>query len=91
VLRDSDFGLVSKGKESPKDRIDRATWNGIVILPDDVAIRTSDFHGTTLAQLHDLWAAWIEATGEIQDCLFDVMLDAGDDFQAATYNALTGC
>jgi len=43
-----------------------------------------------IKQLHDLWGAWIECVGEKQDCMFPVMLDAGDDFQSATYNALTG-
>jgi hypothetical protein len=41
-------------------------------------------------QLHDLWGVWIESVGDVQDCMFPVMLDAGDDFQAATYTTLTG-
>lgn len=90
VLVDSDFAHVTKTSDPPTDLIDRQAWKSIVILPDDVAVRTSTYHGTTLAELHDLWAAWIECVGDVQDCLFDVMLDAGDDFQAATYNALTG-
>jgi len=90
VLEDSDFAHVTNTVDPPMDVIDPGAWKSIVILPDDVAVRTSSYHGTTLAQLHDLWAAWIESVGEVQDCLFDVMLDAGDDFQAATYNALTG-
>lgn len=90
VLRDNDFALAPKRPDRATDIIDKATWKSIVILPDDVAVRTSNHHGRTLTQLHDLWAAWIECTGDKQDCVFEVMLDAGDDFQAATYNALTG-
>jgi hypothetical protein len=60
------------------------------MLPDDVAVRTSNYHGTTLRQLHDLWGAWVESLGDVQDGMFPVMLDASDDFQAATYTALTG-
>jgi hypothetical protein len=90
ILVDSDFAHVTKTADRPTDLIDRQTWESIVVLPDDVAVRTSTYHGITLAQLHDLWTAWIESVGDVQDCLFDVMLDAGDDFQAATYNALTG-
>lgn len=70
--------------------VERTTWNGIVTLPDDVAVRTSNYHGTALKQLEDLWGAWIESCGSVQDCMFTVMLDAGDDFQAATYTGLTG-
>lgn len=40
--------------------------------------------------MDDLWGAWVESTGEVHDCLFPAMLDAGDDFQSATYFALTG-
>jgi hypothetical protein len=70
--------------------IDKATWDSIVVLPDDVAVRTSNYHGTVLMHLHDLWGAWIETFGDMQDSIFTVMLDAGDDFQSATYTALTG-
>jgi len=72
------------------DKIDKATWNSIVTLPDDVAIRTSNYHGGTLRQLDDLWGAWVGSSGEVHDCLSPAMLDAGDDFQSATYAALTG-
>ncbi len=57
---------------------------------DDVAVRTTNYHGTTIRQLHELWGAWVECFGNKQNIMFPVLLDAGDDFQAATYNALTG-
>ena len=85
-----DFGYAPGLAPRPSDIIDEATWDSIVTLPDDVAVRTTNYHGTTIRQLHDLWGAWIECVGEKQDCMFPVMLDANDDFQAATYNALTG-
>jgi hypothetical protein len=90
VLVRSDFGYAPKPAPRPSDMIDKETWDSIVTLPDDVAVRTSNYHGTTIRQLHDLWGAWIECVGEKQDCMFSVMLEAGDDFQAATYAALTG-
>lgn len=61
-----------------------------MVLPDDVAIRTSNHHGTALRQLDDLWGAWIESLGNRRDVLFTAMLDAGDNFQSATYTALMG-
>jgi hypothetical protein len=90
VLVRSDFGYAPKTAPRPSDIIDEETWGSIVTLPDDVAVRTTNYHGTTIRQLHNLWGAWIECVGEKQDCMFPVMLEAGDDFQAATYNALTG-
>ena len=90
VLVRNDFGLAPERVPRPSDLIEKATWNSIVTLPDDVGVRTSNYHGTTIKQLENLWGAWIECVGEKQDCIFPVMLDAGDDFQAATYTALTG-
>jgi hypothetical protein len=90
VLTRRDFGYAPKPAPPPSDLIDKATWDSIVTLPDDVAVRTTNYHGTTIRQLHDLWGAWIDCYGDVQDCMFPVMLDAGDDFQAATYTALTG-
>ncbi len=90
VLTRGDFLIARKPAEPASDRIDKATWDSVVTLPDDVSVRTTDYHGTTVRQLHELWGAWIECYGENKDCLFPVMLDAADDFQAATYAALTG-
>ena len=90
VLTRNDFGYAPGPEPPPSDRIRRATWSSIVTLPDDVAVRTSNHHGTTLQQLDELHGAWVRAVGDDQDCMFPVMLDAQDDFQASTYLALTG-
>lgn len=90
MLTRADFAYAPKPPKRPSDLIERRTWSGIVTLPDDVAVRTSNYHGTALKQLKALWGAWIESYGDDGDCMFPVMLDAADDFQAATYTALTG-
>jgi hypothetical protein len=90
VLARKDFGYAPKPAPRPSDVITEATWKSIVTLPDDVAVRTSNYHGTTIGQLNALWGAWIESFGSTKDSLAAVMLDAGDDFQSATYAALTG-
>ena len=90
VLVRGDFAYAPKPAEPATDLIDEATWNSIVTLPDDVAVRTTNYHGTTIKQLHDLWGAWIDCLGDERECMFPVMLDAADDFQAATYALLTG-
>jgi hypothetical protein len=90
VLTRDDFGYAPKPAEPANDLIDKGTWDSIVTLPDDVAVRTTNYHGTAIRQLHDLWGAWIECFGDEHDWMFPVMLDAADDFQAATFTALTG-
>jgi hypothetical protein len=90
VLTQGDFAWAPKPEPPASDSVDDAIWSSIVTLPDDVAVRTSNHHGTTLRQLDDLWGAWIESIGENNDLMSSVMLDAGDDFQSATYTALTG-
>ena len=90
VLTRNDFAYAPRPPKRPSDLIEKATWDSIVTLPDDVAVRTSNYHGTTIKQLHDLWGAWVECFGEVEDFVFHVMLDSADDFQAATYTALTG-
>jgi hypothetical protein len=90
VLTRDDFGYAPKPAEPANDLIDKGTWDSIVTLPDDVAVRTTNYHGKAIRQLHDLWGAWIDCVGEEHDFMFPVMLDAADDFQAATYTALTG-
>ena len=90
VLIRGDFAWAPKPEPFPSDRVDKATWSSIVTLPDDVAVRTSNHHGTTLRQLDDLWCAWIESIGESNDLMWSAMLDAADDLQSATYTVLTG-
>jgi len=90
VLTRKDFVYAPKPAARPTDPIDKPTWKSIVTLPDDVAIRTSNHHGTTLKQLNDLCSCWIESLGNRREILFPTMLDANDDFQSATYSALTG-
>ncbi|MCL5998334.1 MAG: hypothetical protein M1546_20125 [Chloroflexi bacterium] len=90
ILEPDDFALSSGEEPPPWDLVDEKTWHGITVLPDDVSIRTSNHHGSLLKTLYDLWGAWIEAVGCDQDPLYDTILDAADEFQAVTFNALHG-
>jgi hypothetical protein len=90
ILEPDDFAFSSGEEPPPSDLVDEETWHGITELPDDVSIRTSNRHGGLLKSLYDLWAAWIEAVGDEQDPLYDTILDAADEFQAVTFNALHG-
>lgn len=90
VLTRRDFGYAPEPASRPTDKIDKRIWASITTLPDDVAIRTSNYHGTTIRQLHDVWGAWIELQSKFDDPILSTMLDAGDDFQSAAYTAMTG-
>jgi hypothetical protein len=90
VLVRGDFAYAPKPEPPPSDAVHKEIWRSIVTLPDDVAVRTSNYHGTALKQLHELWGAWVESRGAVNKSLAIAMLDAGDDFQSATYTALTG-
>jgi hypothetical protein len=84
---------ISEGKDvAPTDLIDAETWTGIMHLPDDVAIRTSDHNGVKLELLYSLWGDWIPATGDPEkpDELFNCMLDVGDCFQCTIFLFLHG-
>jgi len=91
VLEPDDFALSSPEPDPPpSDLISKKAWSGIMNLPDDVAIRTSDHNGKILGEVHWLWGRWIEATGETQDALFVPMLDACNDLQASIFDAMHG-
>lgn len=92
VLEPEDFALGAEQPDPPpSDSISEKSWTGIMSLPDDVAIRTSDHNGKALGQVYWLWGKWIEAIGETAEVpWFDPMLDAGDDLQSAMFNALHG-
>ncbi|MGA2311623.1 MAG: hypothetical protein ABSF87_04535 [Xanthobacteraceae bacterium] len=77
---------------APSDLVDQDVWDGIMHLPEDVSIRTSDHNGTRLKLLHSLWADWVTAIGnpDKPDEIYNCMLDAADCFQCATFNFLHG-
>ncbi len=82
---------MSGKRPSPTDPVSEEVWGGIMHLPDDVALTTSNHHGSQLATLYSLWGDWREAIAlEKKDELFDGMLDAADCFQASTFDSLHG-
>jgi len=92
VLTRSDFGIAPHPEPRPADLIDKKTWQSLVTLPDDVAVRTSSHQGTTLAQLNELTSAWLFSTRmpPHRESMSPVMLDAYDEIEASIYNCLTG-
>ena len=93
VLEPEDFALTDGVPDVPDDLVDQETWNGIMVLPDDVAIRTSNHKGGWLKELYHQQALWTEyAVGDSGnvDILFEAMLYTMDEIDAATFLNLHG-
>ena len=91
VLEDEDFALPPKNPNHvPRDLIERDVWNSIVILPDDVSVRTSNEYGQLLKGMDRCWDAWIESLAMRKDPIESAILDTADEFHAGTYNSLHG-
>lgn len=90
VMLPRDFALGSGREPKPTDLVDRETWKGITLLPDDVAVRTSNHNGHLLRILYKLWAGWVESLNQAQDPIDYGIYDASDELQACIYNALCG-
>jgi len=99
ALGPDDFALPGDVSDFPgPDLINRATWDSIVALPDDVSLRTSSEFGSVLQGAWSAWGGWVDLVHAIQRGADDVgdspiaqaALDSSDDFQASTYIALVG-
>lgn len=90
ILESDDFALAPEFDPPPTDLVDQETWNGILTLPDDVSIRTSNEYGRFLRIMHGCWEAWIDSLAFRRDPIEGAVLDASDEFQAAIFNALHG-
>jgi hypothetical protein len=90
VLDPCDFALGDdEPDQEPTDLISQDVWEHITTLPGDVAIRTSSHQSTRIAHLYELQLGWLQsmpATG----ALSGAMLEASDNFDAATFNLLHG-
>lgn len=59
VLEEDDYALSSGTPEpTPSDLIPKDTWLSLTVLPDEVAVRTSNRHGTLLNILNQLASTW---------------------------------
>jgi hypothetical protein len=92
-LADHVFLSVPGGGEPPNDPIAEESWDGIMSLPTDVLLRTTDYQSSMLEDCHDQWAAWIETT-PIEPAqsayMFEPALDAADELHAAPFIAAHG-
>jgi hypothetical protein len=91
-LPDEAFAL-SEGYEPPSDPLPEDQWHGLMDLPTDVLLRTSDHHGKQLAQMYDLWSTWVrilpsEARGG--PYIFEAGWEASDDFNMSIFTTAHG-
>ncbi len=93
-LADEVFAIAPGESRPPTDPIDEESWDGLIDLPTDVLLRTTDYLGTMLADAHNQWGRWIEAMPyepeEPGGFMFDAALDAADEFHAAPFMAAHG-
>ena len=61
-LADHVFLSVPGGGAPPSELVDRKTWEGIMDLPTDVLLRTTDYLGHMVNDLDQQGGAWIHAT-----------------------------
>lgn len=95
VLDPDDFALTDGEPDPPpSDLVSEEVWDGIMTLPDDVAIRTTSHLGEWVELLHELWEGWIDSlprrSNPRRSIIADAMLDCADDFSAALFNLVHG-
>jgi hypothetical protein len=93
VLEEDDYALSSGIPEPPpSDLIPEDTWLHLTVLPDEVAVRTSNRHGTLLAILNQLGSTWSVSVGgsEYPDPVGLAMIEMINEPDASLYNMLVG-
>jgi hypothetical protein len=98
VLEPSDFALGGDEPDpAPTDLISEESWHSIVSLPDDVAVRTTNYYGSVVSDFWSYWDQWNCLSGALQEAeegrlspVAHVAIDAGDELQASIYNAMVG-
>lgn len=94
TLEPKDFAIAPASEPEPTDLVDEETWKSIVQLPDDVAIYTSNHHGTELTQIDKMCTDWVETTlirlQHINSPLHGAFLDVFDEFQGSLFNLTHG-
>jgi hypothetical protein len=93
VLEEDDYTLPSGTPEPPpSDLIPQDTWRHLTILPDEVAVRTSNRHGTLIDILNQLASTWPDCVGDSEhpDPVGLAMIEMINEPDASLYNMLVG-
>jgi len=89
--------LFADGEEGttyppPDDLMPEEPWDSVMVLPTDVALKTSSYAGATAARLTALCTDWVLSWPAPEQAAFmdEVCLLAGEEFDALAFNALHG-
>ncbi len=76
----------------PSDPVRKESWDSIMDLATDVAIRSTSYEGTLVARLEELQSDWIFSWPEPNEAPFmnEPALLAGEEFDALVFNAVHG-
>jgi hypothetical protein len=76
----------------PSDLVSEETWDGVMILPTDVALKTSSWEGSLICRLAALHSEWIFSWPTDGEAPFmeEAALLAGEEFDALVFNTLHG-
>jgi len=87
--------LFADGEEGttyppPDDLMPEEPWDSVMVLPTDVALKTSSYAGATAARLTALCTDWVFSWPAPEQAAFmdEVCLLAGEEFDALAFNAL---
>ena len=85
-------GEEGKTYPPPWELIGKEDWDGIMVLPTDVALKSSSYEGDSIARLHKLHSDWIFSWPEVGEAPFieQLALLAGEEFDTLVFNALHG-
>ena len=93
VLEEDDYALSSGTPEPPpSDLIPEDIWLHLTVLPDEVAVRTSNRHGTLIDILNQLAGTWSVCVGDSEhpDPVGLAMIEMINEPDASLYNMLVG-
>ncbi|GAB3805605.1 hypothetical protein GCM10028798_27750 [Humibacter antri] len=91
----SDDVLLRDGpaNDDAHDLIDAEVWRSVIDPPTDVLLRTTDSNGLMIDDMHNQWAAWLDAVPldeRVWPFFHDAYTDVLDEFQAAPFIAAHG-
>ena len=96
-LEDRDFGLVTRGPRLRPDPLSRPAWRGIVVLPDDVAVRTAQYQGSLITRAAEVSEIWSHLSGFFplvttapKGAVSETSLMVSDELEASLYLCVTG-
>ena len=74
----------------PSDLVSHEAWDGIMVLPTDVALKSSSYHGSVVARLYELHSQFSGPQVGEAPYVEEAALLAREEFDALVFNALHG-